>query len=214
MIKYCNAKHQSRFRLRLIALLPICALFALSACSANANNSANSNSGSNSQADSAKPAASSAVPQIPLASGTALPQVKTASLLKVGTDKNHEPTVTILDKTKKFAPNEQLTDVIIQGTGPVVEDGDSVTVQYIGIKYSTGAVFDSSYNRGGQPLTFAVENVIKGFKQMIVGQKVGSRIVSAFDSSLGYGPDTDPPSPTKGDMVFVVDIIGKTYPGR
>lgn len=99
--------------------------------------------------------------------------------------------------------------VLILGDGPVVEDGQTVTVQYTGLNWNTGAIFDSSWERG-MPADFPTSGVIQGFRDALVGQTVGSQIIAIIPPDLGYGPSGGTPDGSIGAtdvIVFVVDIL-------
>lgn len=121
----------------------------------------------------------------------------------VFTDGN--PTVTIPDGA---VPTEFALATLIQGAGEVVAEGATVVVNYEGVNWNTGAVFDSSFDRGS-PATFSTAEVIEGFRDGLVGQKIGSRVIIVIPSELGYG-DTGSGELIKGGdtLVFVVDILG------
>ena len=115
------------------------------------------------------------------------------------------PTVTI---PAGEVPTEFALETLIQGDGAVVGDGNTVVVNYEGVNWNTGEVFDSSFDRG-EPATFNTSGVIAGFKQALVGQKVGSRVVVIIPSDLGYGDAGSGDAIKGGDtLVFVVDILG------
>lgn len=99
--------------------------------------------------------------------------------------------------------------VLILGDGPVVEDGQTVTVQYTGMNWNTGEIFDSSWERG-ETADFPTTGVIQGFRDALVGQTVGSQIIAIIPPDLGYGPSGGTPDGSIGPddvIVFVVDIL-------
>lgn len=105
-------------------------------------------------------------------------------------------------------PTEYAIETLIQGDGDVVADGATVVVNYHGVNWNTGEVFDSSFDRGA-PATFSTSQVIQGFHDAIVGQKLGSRVVVIIPSDLGYGDAGSGDKIKGGDtLVFVVDILG------
>lgn len=115
------------------------------------------------------------------------------------------PTITI---PTGAVPTTYGLETLIQGNGDVVADGDTVVVNYEGVNWNTGAVFDSSFDRG-QSATFNTRSVIKGFHDALVGQKVGSRVVVIVPSDLGYGDAGSGDAIKGGDtLVFVIDILG------
>lgn len=100
-------------------------------------------------------------------------------------------------------------EVLKEGTGPVVEVGDTLTCDYLGQVWN-GKIFDNSYDRG-QPLVFqvGVGMVIRGWDEGLVGQRVGSRVLLSIPSDKGYGPYGQPQAGIQGGdtLVFVTDII-------
>lgn len=102
-------------------------------------------------------------------------------------------------------------DVIIEGDGPAVEPGQSVTVHYLGQVYPEGTVFDQSWERG-EP--FVVDNVgqaqvIAGWNEGLIGQKVGSRVILTIPADKGYGEQGSPPDiPGGATLLFVIDVLG------
>jgi len=93
------------------------------------------------------------------------------------------------------------------GTGKTVKSGDTVTVQYQGVLWRTGAIFDQSW--GKSPTSFATTDVVKGFGKALVGQKVGSQVVAIIPPSEGYGStgSSDGTIKATDTMVFVIDIL-------
>src|ERR1700722_662221 len=69
----------------------------------------------------------------------------------------------------------QVTD-IWEGDGPEATAGDPGPVHYVGVAFSTGEEFDSSWNRG-DPLQFrlGIGQVISGWDQGVQGMRVGGR---------------------------------------
>ncbi|MFZ0286221.1 MAG: FKBP-type peptidyl-prolyl cis-trans isomerase [Terriglobales bacterium] len=75
--------------------------------------------------------------------------------------------------------------VIQPGTGPKPAATDTVTVNYRGTLID-GKEFDSSYKRG-QPATFTVNGVIKGWVEALQLMPVGSKWQLFIPSDLAYG---------------------------
>jgi len=72
-----------------------------------------------------------------------------------------------------------------EGKGAQPKASDTVTVNYRGTLID-GTEFDSSYKRG-QPATFPVGGVIKGWTEALQLMKVGSKYQLFIPASLGYG---------------------------
>jgi peptidylprolyl isomerase len=140
----------------------------------------------------------------PLAEATGEPVAPAEGFPDVAfTDGN--PTVTIPEGP---VPTEYAISTLIQGAGDVVAEGATVVVNYEGVNWNTGEVFDSSFDRGS-PATFSTAEVIAGFRDAIVGQKIGSRVVVIIPSELGYGDAGSGELIKGGDTIlFVVDILG------
>jgi peptidylprolyl isomerase len=110
-------------------------------------------------------------------------------------------------------PANLTTQTLIKGTGPTVNDGDTLVVQYVGAIWRNGYVFDSSWKRS-QPFGFAIgaspSQVILGWDKGLAGQTVGSRVMLVIPPADGYGKTGSPQAHIKGTdtLVFVVDILG------
>jgi peptidylprolyl isomerase len=108
------------------------------------------------------------------------------------------------------APTTLVTKEIIKGTGAEAKDGDSVTVNYVGVLYKNGKVFNASWETK-EPFTFTLGRgqVIKGWDQGVVGMKVGGRRELIIPAELAYGKAGSPPKiPANEPLVFVVDLLG------
>ena len=118
--------------------------------------------------------------------------------------KNGQPTVTI---PKTAAPKKTEVEVLKKGTGAKVKSGDTVTVQYQGLIWRTGKVFDQSWGRA--VAQFATTGVVKGFAAGMVGQSVGSQVVVVIPPADGYGTTGNSQAGIKGTdtIVFVIDIL-------
>ena len=68
--------------------------------------------------------------------------------------------------------------------------GQTVVVQYTGVNWRTGTVFDSSWQRN-QPFSFKIgatpSQVIPGWDKGLVGQTVGSRVLLIVPQADAYG---------------------------
>jgi peptidylprolyl isomerase len=118
-----------------------------------------------------------------------------------------EPTV-IVD-TSEVSRDFQMARVI-DGKGQEVFAGATVLVHYQGVNMNTGEVFDSSWERG-EPSSFPTSGIIPGFRDGLVGQKVGSRVLIMVPPALGYGPRGGTGDGRIGPddtIFFVVDILG------
>ena len=65
---------------------------------------------------------------------------------------------------------------------------------------------NSSRTLCGKKATFPLTGVIKGWTQGLTGKTVGSRVLLVVPKDLAYGDQGQ--GDAKGDLVFVVDILG------
>jgi FKBP-type peptidyl-prolyl cis-trans isomerase len=96
--------------------------------------------------------------------------------------------------------------IIKAGDGPKPAATDSVTCNYRGTLIN-GKEFDSSYKRG-QPATFPLGGVIKGWTEALQMMPVGSKWELYIPADLAYGdhpPGADiPPGST---LIFEVELL-------
>ncbi|NYV76873.1 FKBP-type peptidyl-prolyl cis-trans isomerase [Streptomyces sp. UH6] len=98
---------------------------------------------------------------------------------------------------------------IWEGDGEVAKAGDIVSVHYVGVAFSTGEEFDSSFNRG-TPLRFqlGVGQVISGWDQGVQGMKVGGRRQLIIPPHLAYGDRGAGRDIGPGEtLIFVCDLV-------
>jgi FKBP-type peptidyl-prolyl cis-trans isomerase FklB len=97
--------------------------------------------------------------------------------------------------------------VITEGTGKSPSATDTVTVQYKG-SLIDGTEFDSSYKRG-QPATFALNGVIKGWIEALQLMKEGSKWQIFLPSNLAYGETGTVGGPIgpNAALVFEVELV-------
>jgi len=97
-----------------------------------------------------------------------------------------------------------------EGEGPVAKAGDTVSVHYVGVAFSSGEEFDASWNRG-KPLQFQLGagQVIPGWDQGVAGMKVGGRRRLTIPPNLAYGEAGAGGGRIKpGEtLIFVCDLV-------
>lgn len=137
---------------------------------------------------------------------TGKPVDPTPGMPTVELDDSGRPTITIPEGE---APTETKVAVLKQGDGPTVESGDIVVVQYLGVKWSDGEEFDSTWSRDAEPTQFQTTGVVAGFRKALEGQKVGSQVLVVMPPSDGYGA-SEGHELQEESLVFVVDILATT----
>ena len=107
-------------------------------------------------------------------------------------------------------PAELLIEDITVGGGEEAKPGQTVSVHYVGVAFSSGKEFDASYNRG-EPFDFPLGGgqVIQGWDRGVAGMRVGGRRKLTIPPELGYGVrgagSVIKPNET---LIFVVDLLG------
>ena len=97
--------------------------------------------------------------------------------------------------------------VITPGDGPSPLTTDKVKVHYKG-SLADGTIFDSSYDRG-QPTSFTVSGVIKGWTEALLLMQVGSKWELTIPSTLGYGTrGSGGKIPPNSTLLFEVELLG------
>ncbi|MWV60628.1 FKBP-type peptidyl-prolyl cis-trans isomerase [Rathayibacter sp. VKM Ac-2754] len=136
---------------------------------------------------------------------TGEPQPPVDGLPTVALAEDGTPTVTI---PATDPPADLQLEVLKKGDGQVVADGDSLVVQYQGVVWGTGTVFDQSWGTG-TPASFSTGDVIEGFKQAVVGQTVGSQVLVVIPPAQGYGDAGNADAGISGTdtLVFVIDVL-------
>ncbi len=98
-------------------------------------------------------------------------------------------------------------EVIKMGDGPKPKATDRVKVHYRGTLVD-GTEFDSSYKRG-QPATFALNGVIKGWTEGLQLMPVGSKFKLYLPPELAYGSRGTPgPIGPDSTLIFEVELLG------
>ncbi|MGK7222071.1 FKBP-type peptidyl-prolyl cis-trans isomerase [Kocuria flava] len=121
----------------------------------------------------------------------------------------NEEGVPQIAKPEGKAPGKLVSEYLIEGDGEEVAEGDTVVANYVGVAWSDGKTFDSSYENG-TPAAFALDNVIEGWQKGLVGKKTGSRVVlsvpvdQAYGTKKELGEDSTYPA---GSLLFVVDVL-------
>jgi FKBP-type peptidyl-prolyl cis-trans isomerase FklB len=96
--------------------------------------------------------------------------------------------------------------ILTEGTGPKPTAMDSVSCNYRGTLIN-GTEFDSSYKRG-QPATFQVNGVIKGWTEALQLMPVGSKWQLFIPAELAYGErGPSPEIAANSTLIFEVELL-------
>lgn len=97
-------------------------------------------------------------------------------------------------------------EIITEGTGEIPTSASTVKVHYHGTLID-GSVFDSSVERG-EPATFGVTRVIKGWTEALQLMPVGSKWKLYIPQDLAYGSDSrNPKIPAYSTLIFEVELL-------
>jgi peptidylprolyl isomerase len=123
----------------------------------------------------------------------------------------------VIPRPSGSPPRRLQKEDIVRGKGPAAKPGDTLTVHYAGVTFSTGEEFDASWN-SGQPFRFPLGGgrVIEGWDKGMVGMRRGGRRILTIPPEQAYGPAGQPPAIGPNEtLVFVVDLLAiAPGPGR
>jgi peptidylprolyl isomerase len=138
------------------------------------------------------------------ATATATAKKPSSTKLKISKDLSKKPKIPRLTGPP---PSKLVIQDIVKGHGKAATAADTITINYVGVSYSTGVEFDSSWKTGA-PATFPLGNLIPGWQQGIPGMRPGGRRVLIIPPDLGYGANPDPSSGIAPNetLIFVIDL--------
>jgi peptidylprolyl isomerase len=118
-----------------------------------------------------------------------------------------EPTIV---PPKGPAPKTLEIKNLITGEGGEAVDGKTLTVNYVGVLYKTGKIFDASWKRK-EPFVFTLgkKQVIAGWEKGLLGMHIGGRRELIIPASEAYGATGSPPTiPANETLIFDIDLLG------
>lgn len=96
---------------------------------------------------------------------------------------------------------------ISEGTGETVPEGATITAHYTGALCADGTIFQSSHDFG-DPVTFGLDQVIKGWTVGVPGMKVGGTRRLIIPSEMAYGSARAASNiPPNSDLVFDIELV-------
>ncbi len=125
-------------------------------------------------------------------------------------EKNKQEGAAFLAENKKkegikTLPSGLQYKVIKEGTGKTPKATDTVVTQYKGALIN-GTEFDSSYKRG-EPATFPVNGVIRGWTEALQLMKEGSKWQIVVPPELAYGEQGAGPIGPNATLIFEVELV-------
>ena len=131
-----------------------------------------------------------------------------SSLPKLTFDAKKHPEKFVKTSKSAATATKMSTSIAIQGTGPVIKAGQSLTIQYVGQIYPAGKVFDESWSKEAATFQIGAGKLIKCWDDSLVGQKVGSRVILVCPPDVAYGKAGQAPDIRGGDtLIFAVDLL-------
>jgi FKBP-type peptidyl-prolyl cis-trans isomerase len=114
-------------------------------------------------------------------------------------------------KLSNFTPTPSVPDLqiidLVEGTGNVVPEGATITAHYTGALCKDGTIFQSSHDFG-KPVTFGLDQVIKGWTKGVPGMKVGGTRRLIIPSAMAYGSVRAAANiPPNSDLVFDIELV-------
>jgi len=112
------------------------------------------------------------------------------------------------DFTPVASVPELIKTDLVEGTGAIVEAGDTVTCHYTGAVAATGQVFQSSHDFD-RAISFPLAGVIAGWTEGVPGMKVGGTRRLLIPAAKAYGSTPPPGSgiPANADLVFDIELV-------
>ena len=95
--------------------------------------------------------------------------------------------------------------VLTQGSGKSPKATDKVKVHYEG-RLIDGTIFDSSYKRG-EPVTFPLNQVIKGWTEGLQLMKEGGKYRLFVPANLGYGEAGNADIEPNSVLIFDIELL-------
>lgn len=103
-------------------------------------------------------------------------------------------------------PELQVIDTV-PGTGDEVPQGATITAHYTGALCKDGTIFQSSHDFG-EPISFGLDQVIKGWTEGVPGMKVGGTRRLVIPSAMAYGSVRAAANiPPNSDLVFDIELV-------
>lgn len=102
---------------------------------------------------------------------------------------------------------------VVEGTGPIVQAGQQITIHYTGWRRDDGTVVDSTIDESN-PQTVDLADRIDGWQQGIPGMRAGGIRRLDIPASLAFGATGDPSNniPANADLVYEIKLFESSDP--
>ena len=114
-------------------------------------------------------------------------------------------------KLENFEPIKKVDELqiidVAEGDGEQAPEGATITAHYTGALCADGTIFQSSHDFG-KPITFGLDQVIKGWTVGVPGMKVGGTRRLIIPSDMAYGSVRAAANiPPNSDLVFDIELV-------
>lgn len=114
-------------------------------------------------------------------------------------------------KLENFEPIKKVDELqiidVVEGDGEPAPEGATITAHYTGALCADGTIFQSSHDFG-KPITFGLDQVIKGWTVGVPGMKVGGTRRLIIPSDMAYGSVRAAANiPPNSDLVFDIELV-------
>lgn len=114
-------------------------------------------------------------------------------------------------KLTDFEPRDNVEQLevidVVPGTGDEVPAGATITAHYTGALVKDGTIFQSSHDFG-QPISFGLNQVIKGWTDGVPGMKIGGVRRLVIPAEQAYGASSPAANiPANSDLVFDIELV-------
>lgn len=103
-------------------------------------------------------------------------------------------------------PSDLQVRVLHEGEGRKVTEKDQVLMDTLGNLWD-GKTVMSTFRIGDSAQGYAMSEVIAGWKQGLIGKKLGSRVQLTVPPNLGFQGEAANRIPANSTMVFVIDLV-------
>ena len=128
----------------------------------------------------------------------------TIQKLEISSDLKTKPKIA---KPSGDPPTELYSRDVVKGKGEAAKSGDNVSVQYVGVSFSSGEQFDASWDRNEAfPFQLGQQAVIAGWDEGVVGMRPGGRRLLVIPPDKAYGAQGQGSIGPNETLMFAIDL--------
>lgn len=136
---------------------------------------------------------------------TGIPNTPESMMPTVTYGADQAPTIQIPKDLK--APQSLQVQQLKTGCGSQVNENDRVVLQFVGVGWSSGEIFDTTWGPKTLPVavTVGADSLIQGLDETLVGVPIGSQLMVVVPPDLGFGPSNN--ELAEETLVYVIDVL-------